>query len=82
MDSGAGLAPRPLKTQNHTTAGKISFTEGDIFYTLGQQLQGKRSFDCTDDVQMFTALTGQFSHHCGYLDAAVSLTSVWSFFSH
>lgn len=41
MDSSAGLAPRPLKTQNHTTAGKISFTEGDIFYTLGQQLQVK-----------------------------------------
>lgn len=35
MDSGAGLAPRPLKTQNHTTAGKISFTEGGIFTPSG-----------------------------------------------
>lgn len=31
MDSGAGLAPRLLKTQHHTTAVKISFTEGGLF---------------------------------------------------
>lgn len=31
MDSGAGLAPRLLKTEHHTTAVEISFTEGDIF---------------------------------------------------
>jgi len=44
MDSGAGLAPKLYRRRN-------------FFDALGQQLQGERSFDCIDDVQMFTALT-------------------------
>lgn len=56
MDCGAGLAPKPLKTQNHTTAEEISITEGGILNTPGQQSQEKASMDSADDVQMFTPL--------------------------